>query len=76
MNFKSLPILTFVGIIMMTVFGSFIARHIGVEQWQLAGFATGLILIAVGPTWDLRRRLSILEEEVEKSHGDKGRTIK
>ena len=76
MNLKFLPILTFVGIIMMTVFGSFIARHIGVEQWQLAGFATGLILVAVGPTWELRRRLSALEAEIEKSHNDKGRESK
>lgn len=54
-----------IGIILMVGFGNSIARHIGVESWQLTGFATGLLLIAIAPAWDLRRRLKIVEAQIE-----------
>ncbi len=51
-----------IGIVLMAGCGSLIARRIGVEQWQMAGFAIGVLLCAIAPTWELRTRLKRLEE--------------
>lgn len=75
MQMISPSILTFVGAVMMAGFGSYIARQIGVEQWQFAGFAAGLILCAIAPTWEMRRRLKILEAEIDKANREGGRHL-
>ena len=58
------------GIVLMAGCGSLIARHIGVEQWQIAGFAIGILLCVVAPVWELRGRLKRLEEAIEKMNRD------
>jgi hypothetical protein len=55
-----------VGIVLMAACGSLIARHIGIEQWQMAGFAIGVLLCAIAPTWELRSRLKKLEDASRK----------
>jgi hypothetical protein len=51
-----------IGIVLMAGCGSLIAGRIGVEQWQMAGFAIGILLCAIAPTWELRSRLKKLED--------------
>jgi predicted MFS family arabinose efflux permease len=63
-------VVVLVGIALMAACGSQIARHIGVEQWQMAGFAAGLLMCAIAPTWDLQRRLKKMQDEFEKIHRD------
>jgi hypothetical protein len=55
-----------IGVVLMAACGSLIARHIGVEQWEMAGFAIGLLLCAGAPTWELRSRLKKVEDAIEK----------
>jgi hypothetical protein len=55
-----------IGPILMAWCGSLIAHHIGVEQWQMAGFAIGVLLCAIAPTWELRSRLKKLEDGSRK----------
>ena len=71
MHSVSPMIVTLIGIVLMTVFGSFIARHIGVESWQFAGFAGGLILSVIGPIWRLDRPLNEIEAELETAKRNK-----
>ena len=52
-----------IGTVLMAGCGSLIARKIGVEQWQMAGFAIGILLAGAAPTYDLRRRLNHVENE-------------
>ena len=63
-------IIVLIGVLLMTGCGSLIARHIGVEQWQMAGFAIGLLLCAIVPTWDLRARLKKVERKIETMNLD------
>ena len=65
-------ILNLAGIILMVGFGSFIARHIGVEQWQFAGFVFGLILCVGAPVWELQRRLKAIEAKVGTDNQSRG----
>jgi len=58
------------GIVLMAGCGSLIAGHIGVEQWQIAGFALGILLCVISPTWELRGRLKKLEDAIEKMNLD------
>jgi hypothetical protein len=59
-------IIMLIGVVLMAGFGSSIARQIGVEQWQMAGFAIGLLLCATAYTWELRSRLKKVEDAIEK----------
>jgi len=59
-----------IGVVLMAVCGSLIARHVGVEQWQMAGFAIGILLCVIPPIWELRSRLKKLEEAIEKTNLD------
>jgi hypothetical protein len=66
-------IILLIGVVLMAAFGSLIARHIGVEQWQMAGFAIGLLLCAGASTWELRSRLKKVEDAIEKMNVDGSR---
>lgn len=54
------------GIALMAFCGSLIARHIGVSQWLMAGFAIGIVVCTGMPTLELRNRLTKLEEASRK----------
>jgi len=63
-------IIVLVGIVLFAGCGSLIARHIGAEQWQMAGFAIGLLLCAIAPMWELRSRLKKAEDQIERMRVD------
>jgi hypothetical protein len=58
------------GIALIAGCGSLIAGRIGIEQWQMAGFAIGILLCVMAPTWELRGRLKKLEDAIEKMNLD------
>jgi hypothetical protein len=62
-----------IGVVLMAAFGSLIARHIGVEQWQMAAFAIGLLLCATASIWELRGRLKKVEDAIENMNVDGSR---
>ena len=59
-------IVVLIGIVLMSGCGPLIARHIGAEQWLMAGFAIGLLLCAIGSMWELRIRLKKVEDQIER----------
>jgi hypothetical protein len=63
-------IVVLIGIVLMSACGSLIARHIGAEQWHIAGFAIGLLLCAIAPMWELRSRLKKVEDQIERMRLD------
>ena len=60
-----------IGIVLVAGCGSLIARHIGIDQWQMVGFSIGLLLCVIGPIWDLGDRLKKLENEMKKMDLDR-----
>lgn len=56
-----MSIAVLIGIVLMAGCGSLIARRVGIEQWQMAGFAIGILLCALAPNWELRSRLKNLQ---------------
>jgi hypothetical protein len=56
--------LVLVGIVMMAFCGQNLSNRIGGASWELAGFAVGILLIANAWIFELRKRVSELENKL------------
>jgi hypothetical protein len=56
-----------IGAVLMAGFGSMIAQQMSIAQWQMAGFAIGVLLCALAPAWDLQGRVKQLENELKRA---------
>ena len=59
----STMVLVLVGIAMMAFCGQSLSNRIGGASWELAGFAVGILLIANAWIFELRKRVSELENK-------------
>ena len=59
----STMVLVLVGIVMMAFCGQSLSNRIGGASWELAGFAVGILLIANAWIFELRKRVSELENK-------------
>jgi len=64
----STMVLVFVGIVMMAFCGQSLSNRIGGASWELAGFSVGILLIANAWIFELRKRVSALENEPSASN--------
>ena len=64
----STMVLVFVGIVMMAFCGQSLSNRIGGASWELAGFSVGILLIANAWIFELRKRVSELENEPSASN--------
>jgi len=64
----STMVLVFVGIVMMAFCGQSLSNRIGGASWELAGFAVGILLIANAWIFELRKRVSELENKLSATN--------
>jgi len=60
--------LVLVGIVMMAFCGQSLSNRIGGASWELAGFAVGILLIANAWIFELRKRVSELEDKLSATN--------
>jgi uncharacterized membrane protein len=60
--------LVLVGIVMMVFCGQSLSNRIGGASWELAGFAAGILLIANAWVFELRKRVSELENKLSATN--------
>lgn len=61
-----------VGVVLMAFCGSSLGSRLGLhglDQWPLAGFAVGIILLGQAPGLALRRRVDGLEKKLKEVEG-------
>ena len=64
----STMVLAFVGIVMMAFCGQSLSNRIGGASWEFAGFAVGIVLIANAWIFELRKRVSELENKLSATN--------
>jgi hypothetical protein len=64
--------LVLVGIVMMAFCGQSLSNRIGGASWALAGFAVGILLIANAWIFELRKRVSELENKLSATNEANG----
>ncbi|MGB6395523.1 MAG: hypothetical protein WBF73_07540 [Bradyrhizobium sp.] len=64
----SAMVLVLVGIVMMAFCGQSHSNRIGGTSWELAGFAVGILLIANAWIFELRKRVSELENKLSATN--------
>jgi hypothetical protein len=64
----STMVLVLVGIVMMAFCGQSLSNRIGGASWELAGFAVGILLIANAWIFELRKRVSELENKLSATN--------
>ena len=61
-------VLVLVGIVMMVFCGQSLSNRIGGASWELAGFSVGILLIANARIFELRKRVSELENKLSATN--------
>jgi hypothetical protein len=61
-------VLVLVGIVMMVFCGQSLSNRIGGASWEFAGFAVGIVLIANAWIFELRKRVSELENKLSATN--------
>jgi hypothetical protein len=64
----STMVLVLVGIVMMVLCGQSLSNRIGGASWEFAGFAVGIVLIANAWIFELRKRVSELENKLSATN--------
>jgi uncharacterized membrane protein len=64
----STMVLVLVGIVMMVFCGQSLSNRIGGASWEFAGFAVGIVLIANAWIFELRKRVSELENKLSATN--------
>ena len=60
--------LVLVGIVMMAFCGQSLSNRIGGANWELAGFAVGILLITNTWIFELRKRVSELKDKLSATN--------
>lgn len=58
---------TFLGVLIMTGFGSILSRHLGLtgsDGLLLPGFAVGIVMLSQVPLRSLNQRIAVLEKQL------------